>query len=402
MNSVTKKIISYNKGRNPAYVHLKYKALTETPHRFFRGTCSIFNEYLTKEAVVKDVPFSWVCGDMHLENFGSYKGGNGLTYFDINDFDEACIAPCTVDLVKLCVSIMLASPELNINDSKTICHFFLEAYRAAILSGHASRLDSATAKGLIKTLFERVAGRKRKKFLKKRITHRKHKPQLRTDGLKYYPITREEKDVLAETLKTWVTENKRDEFFFTFLDAAFRIAGTGSLGLNRYCILVEGKGRNDHVLLDVKQSEITSLQSFYPNKQLKFESPAHMVVHSQRRMEDTAPAGFTVLKVKEEFYIFKEHQPSEDNFDLAEFTNNRGDFKELAIQLGEVVAWAQLRSSGLDKTATGDELISFAGKMNAKAIIKCADKLRKQTLKDYKAYLKDYTTPAFQKAVSYS
>ena len=43
--------------------------------------------------------------------------------------------------------------------------------------------------------------------------------------------------------------------FFQVLDVARRIAGTGSLGVQRYVILIEEKGSiGDHYLLDLKQS----------------------------------------------------------------------------------------------------------------------------------------------------
>ena len=38
-------------------------------------------------------PVCWICGDLHIENFGSYKGDNRLVYFDLNDFDESILAP---------------------------------------------------------------------------------------------------------------------------------------------------------------------------------------------------------------------------------------------------------------------------------------------------------------------
>ena len=60
---------------------------------FLRGSAHLFHARL-KRGVFKPAPVAWCCGDMHLENFGSYHGDNGLAYFDINDFDEAALAPC--------------------------------------------------------------------------------------------------------------------------------------------------------------------------------------------------------------------------------------------------------------------------------------------------------------------
>src|ERR1017187_6422705 len=156
-NIVTKKILDYNAKRNKNFVHLKYKAISENPHRFFRGTNHLFVEHIAKEAVLKNTPFTYVCGDLHLENFGSYKGNSGLVYFDMNDFDEACIAPCTFDLVKLCVSVFLMGEELKLSEEEnlSICHSFLESYNHAILAGHPSRLENATAKGIVKVFFSK-------------------------------------------------------------------------------------------------------------------------------------------------------------------------------------------------------------------------------------------------------
>ena len=73
---------------------------------FMRGTCHLFYDQLPRSGVFKSAPPVWVCGDLHLENFGSYKGDNRLVYFDINDFDEAALAPVSWDLVRLLTSLL--------------------------------------------------------------------------------------------------------------------------------------------------------------------------------------------------------------------------------------------------------------------------------------------------------
>ena len=392
LHTVTKKILRYNITRNKNFVHLKYKAISESPHRFFRGTNHLFVEHIAKEAVLKNVPFVWACGDMHLENFGSYKGGNRLVYFDINDFDEASVAPCTIDLVKLCVSIFLVGSELKFleEDSTRICNLFLQSYNSVLLTGHASRLENATASGIIKTLFDKVERRKRKQFLKERLNKQNDKLLIKTDFRRYYPLSKSEKQHLEKVLAHWVKENKRDKDFFKFIDAAYRIAGTGSLGLKRYCILVQGSGKESYCLLDMKQSEHVSLEKLYAKKQPKFKNPADRVLHAQKRMNDIAPAGFTTILVDKEYYLFKEHQPQEDRFSISQFKNEVPDFRKLIKELGVVLASAQLRSSGLDGTANGDDLIKFAQTSKLDLVIPCAKKIYKQTLADYNDYMEDY------------
>ena len=55
---------------------------------FLRGTCHLFYVRLPRARLTRSAPAAWACGDLHLANFGSYRGDNHLVYFDLNDFDE--------------------------------------------------------------------------------------------------------------------------------------------------------------------------------------------------------------------------------------------------------------------------------------------------------------------------
>src|SRR5712671_315 len=60
------------------------------------------------DTALDDAPLVWVCGDLHLENFGSFHGDDGRANFDVNDFDEAALAPASWDLARLLTSLHLA------------------------------------------------------------------------------------------------------------------------------------------------------------------------------------------------------------------------------------------------------------------------------------------------------
>jgi hypothetical protein len=47
-------------------------------------------------------------GDLHLENFGTWRDADGRLVWGINDFDEATVLPWTMDLVRLATSAHLA------------------------------------------------------------------------------------------------------------------------------------------------------------------------------------------------------------------------------------------------------------------------------------------------------
>ena len=55
-----------------------------------------------------DGPLVWACGDLHFENFGSFQGDNGLSYFDLNDFDETLPGPFEWDVKRLAASFEIA------------------------------------------------------------------------------------------------------------------------------------------------------------------------------------------------------------------------------------------------------------------------------------------------------
>src|SRR5262245_19997786 len=74
-------------------------------------------------------------GDLHVENFGTWRDAEGRLVWGINDFDEACRLPYTNDLLRLATSAQLA-----IADG----HLQVEPKRAAaaILAGYKEGLEA--------------------------------------------------------------------------------------------------------------------------------------------------------------------------------------------------------------------------------------------------------------------
>src|SRR5450756_1003768 len=137
--SIVDRIRDFNAGRDPERLALKYRAMRASPFAFLRGTCHLFYDELAAASLPAGAPLVWACGDLHLENFGSYKGDNRLVYFDLNDFDEAALAPCTWDLVRFLCSVHLGVRGLSLNEPEIdlLCRVFVDAYAAALASGKA-------------------------------------------------------------------------------------------------------------------------------------------------------------------------------------------------------------------------------------------------------------------------
>src|SRR6185437_15855822 len=141
------KIVRYNAGRDPERLALKYKAIADNAFSFLRGTASLFFEELPKHAILSDAPVAWICGDLHLENLGSYKADNRLVYFDLNDFDEAILAPCSWEILRTLTSILIAAPSMNLkhDDAVAMARQCLATYGATLASGKARWIDRDAA-----------------------------------------------------------------------------------------------------------------------------------------------------------------------------------------------------------------------------------------------------------------
>src|ERR1700761_3883310 len=137
MNEPTKRIIAFNESRIPKMRPLKYRLMLENPFRFFRGTCHLFYEDLAAATGFPAGPAGWICGDLHLENFGSYRSDNNQVYFDLNDFDEAILAPVTWEMVRLVCSIFLGFDALGIEKRKAdkMVRLFFKSYTDTLKTG---------------------------------------------------------------------------------------------------------------------------------------------------------------------------------------------------------------------------------------------------------------------------
>lgn len=71
MIDIVKEIASFKAGREPERLAMKYPLMRTSPFVFLRGTCHLFYQRLPHGSVLEAAPPAWICGDMHLENFGS-------------------------------------------------------------------------------------------------------------------------------------------------------------------------------------------------------------------------------------------------------------------------------------------------------------------------------------------
>jgi hypothetical protein len=121
----------------PADLELKHKAMAANPFSFFRATFYRWMQ-LWPAACPEclNAPQILGVGDLHVENFGTWRDIEGRLVWGINDFDEAYEMPYTVDLVRLAASAHLAIRESHLAiDRKDACDAILAGYMAGLAAG---------------------------------------------------------------------------------------------------------------------------------------------------------------------------------------------------------------------------------------------------------------------------
>jgi len=391
--NIIERIRLFNSGRIPKISEIKYKKIRKDAFSFFRGTCHLFYEDLPSEALFNSSPTAWICGDLHLENFGTFKGDNRLVYFDVNDFDDAVLAPCTWDLARFITSlrIELSESEMTPSESGELCSLFLNTYAGELAEGHIRTVERATSSGLVRTLLYDLKRRKRANFLDKYTKRRKSLRRFRTDSDSLLLVSDHDRLQVMEIIERLGQKQNRTDFF-RVLDVSRRIAGTSSLGLQRYAVLVEGKGSPDkNYILELKEAPVSSLQPYLRVSQPAWKSQAERVVSVQTSFRGMPPALLSTAEMGDKSYVMRELQPQQDRIDWSDCAGKFRRTAKVITAMAETVAWGQLRSSGRKGSAIADELIAF-GRETAwrNEVMRYAEHYAAKVKSDFKEYAADY------------
>lgn len=263
------------RGRVPALIPLKYERMSCSPFTFFRGAVPIM------AADLAGMPHTGIhcqlCGDAHVHNLGAYAGPDGRLLFDINDFDETIRGPFEWDLKRLATSLVLAGREDGAKDSASseAVLTFAGQYRETmqtlselpVITLARYQVHGLDKIGLISQVLLK-AERATPMLSLERLTKPK-KPKSGPKGARQPArVFSDEKPVrwrlapaearpVLDSLRLYRESLAPDRQHFLdryrAIDVAFKIVGTGSVGLRDYVIYFEGNGPGDPLFLQVKE-----------------------------------------------------------------------------------------------------------------------------------------------------
>jgi uncharacterized protein (DUF2252 family) len=380
-------------GRIPALLKLKTERMVCSPFGFFRGAAPIMAYDLSLCPHTEIV--NQICGDAHIQNLGAYQGDDGKLTFDVNDFDETTQAPFEWDLKRMATSILLAGRQAG---HKTgVCEpaalTFLHSYVALMETlSRLPVLDVARYRvhGLGKSLsLSPVLSKAERSTPMHSLERLTHTESGRTVFRANPPVLHrvrgaERRGVLASLAayrETLAPERRHFLDQLRPIDVAFKVVGTGSVGLRDYCVLFEGNGPDDPMFLQIKQETASAYAPYLPaalDKAYRRMHQGQRVVNGQRAMQFQSDPLLGWTTIGGEQYLVRQLNDHKATLDATKL--NEEALNNYADICGKILAHGHARS--------GDaHLISGymgGGKSFSAAILKFASAYAKQTVADWK------------------
>ena len=396
-------------GRVPALLAIKWQRMAASPFGFFRGAVPVMAADL---AVLPHTGiFTQLCGDAHVRNLGAYAASDGRLVFDINDFDETIRGPFEWDLKRLATSIILAGREAGVKNAGCgeAAAVLLRSYRRSI---HAfarmpvldlarfqvHRLQRITPVSQVLRKAERATPQ----YNVERLTHLPPAPTKAGKGappahrifVEHKPLqyrlppakARSVLDSLSLYRESLLPE--RQHFFDQYrpLDVAFRVVGTGSVGLRDYIVYLEGNGSGDPLFLQIKEEPGSAYAPYLG----EIGAPQHQgrrVAQGQRAMQFLSDIllGWTTINNRQ--YLVRQLNDHKASIEIEDLKG--GGLAQYAEMCGELLSRGHARS--------GDPL-ALAGYIGTSdrfndAVVDFAVDYANQTELDYHAFLHSRFAP---------
>ena len=251
MRSAVDEILAFNRSFDRPSLAIKLVKMSSSAFVFFRGTYHLFMRDII------DGPYrKWpvarasgsIVGDLHSENFGTFRATNGLIVYDVNDFDETTSAPYEYDLRRMMTALLLAGLENahTLGEAMDSSEIYARAYLAGLT--HYGKLktreDFAKLKETkqVHSVLALAAERSRASFMQYLAAEQEPGVFRFLPSEHFAPVSAAtRKQVLARLpgfLKTCAAPPKSDPTTYHLHDVVFRFAGCGSLGRHRYALLL--------------------------------------------------------------------------------------------------------------------------------------------------------------------
>ncbi|MCX7920788.1 MAG: DUF2252 domain-containing protein [Clostridia bacterium] len=346
----------------------KYKKMAESVFLFYRGSAYLFYSDIYKTPFPFHTPQdrpTWIQGDLHFENFGAFKNGEGELVYDINDFDEGYIGSYLYDVLRMTVSIVLVAQiqGYSIDEQREAAGQYLKSYYKQIKKFAKEKEDSLECSftedntdGAVKKLLKKLRKKEEVEFLKSITTENEINRRFHCTS-EIEPVTQEEKNKLLEVwhdyLNSLDTEDRLADEMYSIKDVAVKHgSGTASIGLDRYYVLIDWDCMqfdvNDKydVVLEIKEVRAPVPSYFLPHNEefwKEFNHQGKRVITTQKAMHHSADSFLGYLTIDDKEFYVRERSPYKKRLKL-EKIGYYSEFLSVIDIMAKVTAKAHSRA----------------------------------------------------------
>lgn len=339
-------------GRVPKLLPIKYSRMRTSPFAFFRGAVSIMAADLASQPNTGLIV--QLCGDAHVQNLGCFEGPDGRLVFDINDFDETIAGPWEWDVKRMAASLVLAG--FDSGHRRSACGSAVEAFAGAycntleqlaeqpVLVAARHQIHRLGRNQPISAVLEQAQRASPSDLLRKYTETSRDRVQFKQIEHVLWRLKPGDQQTVLDSLPLYCESlgPARLHFFKFFrpLDVAFKVVGTGSVGLRDYVVLMEGNGSSDALFLQIKQ-EVASAYAPYL-KQAQAANQGQRVLEGQQKIQPQSDLLLGWTRIGEHDYLVRQLNDHKGSIDLKRL---RGPgLNSLATVAGELLARGHARS----------------------------------------------------------
>jgi uncharacterized protein (DUF2252 family) len=281
--TATEILVDQNAGRLTELVPLRFARMLADPFSFYRGSAAVMAADLAAS------PSSGIeimcCGDAHVSNFGLYAAPHRSIVFDLNDFDEAAVAPAEWDVKRLITSAIIGGRHAGYPDKavrrcveeavagyQTSLEAMLEEmnvldrYYLRVEPEHYAGRVSKGLQAVIQNTISRARTRTSARVFKQ-ITEigPDGTPRLREAPPVLQHVDEDIEALLVESIQEYLSAVPADVALllshFRVTDVALRVVGVGSVGTRCYLVILVGPNGTP-LILQIKEATRSVLDEY--------------------------------------------------------------------------------------------------------------------------------------------
>ncbi|MFZ0324490.1 MAG: DUF2252 domain-containing protein [Actinomycetes bacterium] len=293
-----------HRARIPELVPVRVGRMLQSPFAYYRGTAAVMAHDFADEPAtgVRIV----VCGDAHISNFGLFASPERRVLFDLNDFDEAAVAPWEWDVKRLAASIVVGGRDRGLGEQscreaaasavRAYRDSLRALYRTTVLERYFSHVDTdwledvtaTSSKPLLRKTVEKAKRRTSDRVMERLVVtgldgaaRFEDRPPLLThvdyaDVASVQPLFERYLSRLRPDVALLLRQ-------FELVDVVRRVVGVGSVGTRCYLVMLMGPA-GAPLFLQIKEAPPSVLETY---GRQPFETPggsARAKVHQGERV----------------------------------------------------------------------------------------------------------------------